>query len=268
VRRGLASSRDQAKAAVEAGLVLVGGAPAQKASRMVGPSEPVRFLGPPPRFVSRGGEKLDAALSAFGIDPAGRRALDVGSSTGGFTDCLLQRGATEVVAVDVGRNQLHERLRADPRVLSLERTDIRSFAGSAHETFDLVVADLSFISVRAVAQVLADLASDGADLVVLVKPEFEAGRKVVSRGRGVVRDPEVWRDVLMSVASALSDAGAAMIATMVSPLTGGDGNVEFLTHCKVRDESEPSGGETARERVSRLVDGVVAEASRRHLGQD
>src|SRR5439155_14996809 len=136
--------------------------------------EPVEVLGPPPRFVSRGGDKLDAALDRFGVDVAGRRVLDAGASTGGFTDCLLQRGAASVTAVDVGRAQLHERLRADPRVTSLERTDIRSFRTT--EPFPVVVADLSFISLRTVAgALLGDNAASGADVVVLVKPQFEAG---------------------------------------------------------------------------------------------
>ena len=198
---------------------------------MVAPAEAVELLGPPPRFVSRGGEKLDAAIERFGIDVDGKRALDAGSSTGGFTDCLLQRGAARVTAVDVGRAQLDERLRKDPRVESLERTHIRDFA--AEEPFPLVVADLSFISLRSVVQSLVGTnAAPGADVVVLVKPQFEAGREAVSRGRGVVRDPEVWRDALSAVASAFTASGAARIGAMVSPLRGADGNVEFLLHFK------------------------------------
>ena len=198
---------------------------------MVGAAEPVEVLGPPPRFVSRGGEKLDAALDRFIIDVAGKRALDAGSSTGGFTDCLLQRGAAHVTAVDVGRGQLDERLRRDLRVESMERTHIRDFRGA--EPFSVVVADLSFISLRSVADALVGAnAAPGADVVVLVKPQFEAGRQIVSRGRGVVRDQQVWRDVLDDVASAFRAAGAARIGAMVSPLRGADGNVEFLLHLK------------------------------------
>ena len=148
VRRGLVASREQALAAVTGGRVLVGGAPAEKAARLVAPGDAIVLQGPAPRFVSRGGEKLAAALDHFQIDVAGRRALDAGASTGGFTDCLLQRGAATVTAVDVGRGQLHQRLLADARVRSLERTNIRSLsleaAGGA--AFDVVVADLSFIS--------------------------------------------------------------------------------------------------------------------------
>jgi 23S rRNA (cytidine1920-2'-O)/16S rRNA (cytidine1409-2'-O)-methyltransferase len=188
--------------------------------------------GPAARFVGRGGAKLDAALTHFGVDVRGRLGLDAGASTGGFTDCLLQRGAARVVAVDVGRGQLHERLRQDRRVVSLERTDIRSVTlddlGGAPG--DVVVADLSFISLRAVAATLARLTSSDGDLVVLVKPQFEAGRREASRGRGVIRDPQVWRAVLRAVISAFEAAGRAMMGLMVSPLRGADGNVEFFAH--------------------------------------
>ncbi|MEO6121631.1 MAG: TlyA family RNA methyltransferase, partial [Acidimicrobiales bacterium] len=152
VRRGLVPSREQARARIEQGRVLVAGAPADKASRLVDAGEPVAVLGDPPPFVSRAGAKLAAALDRFAVDPAGRRALDAGASTGGFTDCLLQRGAARVVAVDVGHGQLHERLRADPRVVVHDRTNIRGFR--LDEPVDLVVADLSFISLRTVAPAL------------------------------------------------------------------------------------------------------------------
>jgi 23S rRNA (cytidine1920-2'-O)/16S rRNA (cytidine1409-2'-O)-methyltransferase len=228
VRRGLVDSREQAKELIAAGQVMVAGAIADKPARQVSAAEPVELVGPKPRFVSRGGDKLDAALTQFAVDPAGRHALDAGASTGGFTDCLLQRGASHVTSVDVGHGQLHERLRADPRVTVVERTDIRAFRADA--PFDLIVADLSFISLRTVAPALIDMAAPGADLVVLVKPQYEAGRVEAARGRGVIRDPEVWRRVLNEVVSALDDAGAAMMETMVSPLKGADGNVEFLAH--------------------------------------
>ena len=230
VRRGLAPSREQAQEAVAAGRVLVAGAPADKPARLVAPDEPVELVGPPPRFVGRGGEKLEAALDRFQIAVEGRRALDAGASTGGFTDCLLQRGARLVVAVDVGRGQLHERLRADPRVEVHERTDIRAYRSD--EPFELVVADLSFISLRTVASALVALAAPGADLVVLVKPQFEAGRVEASKGRGVIRDPEVRQQAVDGVHSAMEEAGAAMMDVMESPLRGADGNVEFLAHLR------------------------------------
>jgi 23S rRNA (cytidine1920-2'-O)/16S rRNA (cytidine1409-2'-O)-methyltransferase len=218
---------------IDAGRVTVDGAPALKAARLVAPHEAVVVAGAPPRFVSRGGDKLDAALEAFDIPVAGVRALDVGASTGGFTDCLLQRGAAEVVALDVGTNQLHERLRQDERVDSRERTNIRHVrAGDLGAPFTLVVGDLSFISLHAVIDRLVELARPGGHLVLLVKPQFEAGRAEADRGRGVIRDPEVWRQVLGELAGACAARGAAIMGAMVSPLTGADGNVEFLLHLR------------------------------------
>jgi len=212
----------------------VGGAPAEKASRLVAPEEPLRIAGEGPRFVSRGGEKLDAALGHFAIDLAGRIAIDVGASTGGFTDCLLQRGAARVVAVDVGRGQLDQRLRDDPRVTVLERTNVRHLTPDVFddERFPIVTADLSFISLRTVAPNLVRLAAPHADVVVLVKPQFEAGRAEASRGRGVIRDPDIWDRVVDDVAAAFAAEGSDMIGTMRSPLTGADGNVEFLMHLR------------------------------------
>jgi len=212
----------------------VGGAPAEKASRLVAPEEPLRIAVDGPRFVSRGGEKLDAALHQFAIDVSGLAALDVGASTGGFTDCLLQRGAARVVAVDVGRGQLHQRLRDDGRVTVLERTNVRHLMPEqlGGERFPVVTADLSFISLRTVAPSLVALAAPGADLVVLVKPQFEAGRAEASRGRGVIRDPEVWDSAVAGVVAAFADHGSDMMGTMRSPITGADGNVEFFVHLR------------------------------------
>ncbi|HZQ88276.1 MAG TPA: TlyA family RNA methyltransferase [Acidimicrobiales bacterium] len=241
VRRGLVPTREQAQDAIAAGSVVVGGAVANKAARMVAAGEPVEILGPAPRFVSRGGLKLDAALDRFDVDPTGKTALDAGASTGGFTDCLLQRGAASVVAVDVGRGQLHERLRNDPRVRVVEQTNVRHLdvADLDGAPFPLVTVDLSFISLATVAPAVADrLAAPGADVVTLVKPQFEAGRREVSRGKGVVRDPEVWSDVLARTRSALAAQGAAMMDAMVSPLLGADGNVEFLAHFRAHSATD------------------------------
>ena len=222
---------------VEARRVIVAGAVAERAARAVSPGESVIISGPPTRFVGRGAEKLDAALDGFGLDVVGRRAIDVGASTGGFTDCLLQRGAAEVVAVDVGRGQLHERLRADPRVVILERTDIRAVdPASLGAAFDLLVADVSFISLVSVLPAMDSLVGTGADVVVLVKPQFEAGRAEASRGRGVIRDPQVRRRALGRVTSAMSSHGWAIMGVMVSPLTGADGNVELLVHAQARTQ--------------------------------
>lgn len=224
---------------VSDGNVLVGGAPADKPSRLVAPDEPVVVLGPPPRFVSRGGQKLAAALDHFAIDVKGRLTLDAGASTGGFTDCLLQRGAAHVTAVDVGHGQLHERLRADPRVTVLERTDVRRL--SLEPPAEVVVADLSFISLSSVAEaLLGPNAAPQADVVVLIKPQFEAGRVEASKARGVIRDPAVWRRALEGVRSALEARGAAMMGAMVSPLTGAAGNVEFLAHLEAHAGRAPA----------------------------
>jgi 23S rRNA (cytidine1920-2'-O)/16S rRNA (cytidine1409-2'-O)-methyltransferase len=204
---------------------------------MVDGAEAVEVRGDAPRFVGRGGEKLDGAVERFGLGVQGRRILDAGASTGGFTDCLLQHGAREVVALDVGHGQLHERLRADPRVVVIERTNLRHVDPAELGPFDAVVADLSFISLTAVMGTLLACAAPGAWLVLLVKPQFEAGRRAVARGRGVVTDPATWREVLARVIAAAAEAGGAMMGLMASPLRGADGNVEFLLHLR----AEPGG---------------------------
>jgi 23S rRNA (cytidine1920-2'-O)/16S rRNA (cytidine1409-2'-O)-methyltransferase len=241
VRRGLAASRQQAQALVEQGVVLVGGALAEKPARLVAADAPLRVLDTP-RFVSRGGEKLDAALDRFGLSVAGRRCLDAGASTGGFTDCLLQRGAAAVVAVDVGYGQLHPRLQRDPRVTQLDRTNIRyvSLEHVGGVPFETVVADVSFISLTAVLPVLAgELAADRADIVVLVKPQFEAGRAEASRGKGVIRDPSIRAAALQRVASAAESAGASIMGTMESPIPGRAGNIELLLHARIGSREIP-----------------------------
>lgn len=211
----------------------VAGAPASKPSRLVAPDEPLTLRAAPARFVGRGGEKLAAALDRFAVEIDGRRVLDAGASTGGFTDCALQAGAATVVAVDVGRGQLHQRLRTDPRVEVHERTNVRHLEpGDLGAPFDVVVADLSFISLRTVAPALLALCAPGADLLWLVKPQFEAGRQEASRARGVIVDPDIWARVLREVAGTLDGLGAAIMDLMVSPLHGADGNVEFLLHAR------------------------------------
>ncbi len=234
VNRGLASSRSEAGALVAANRVLVAGAVAEKPSRQVSSSEPLVVTLPLPRFASRGGEKLDAALRGFKVDVRGKEALDAGASTGGFTDCLLQWGARRVVAVDVGRGQLLARLRADPRVEVMEGRNIRNLCPEdmGGQRFDIVVADLSFISLTVVAGVLVGLARPAADLVVLVKPQFEAGKALVSKGRGVVRDAGAWASALRSVAEAFVAAGAGAVGVMASPLRGARGNAEFFLHAR------------------------------------
>jgi 23S rRNA (cytidine1920-2'-O)/16S rRNA (cytidine1409-2'-O)-methyltransferase len=231
VRRGLAESRSRAAAAIAAGRVLVGGTVARSAAHQVAPSESVALSGPARRFVSRGGEKLEGALDRFGVVAAGRRVLDAGASTGGFTDCLLERGAERVYAVDVGRGQLAWRLRSDPRVTTLERVNVRHLDPAAlGGAVPLAVADLSFISLLTVAPALDACTTRDAALVLLVKPQFEAGRARVGKG-GVVRDASVHADVLAEVASGLERAGLPVVDAVASPIAGADGNREFFVHC-------------------------------------
>lgn len=232
VRRGLVVSRTGAAEAIRAGRVLVGGAPASTPARQVAAGEAITVTGPPPRFVSRGGDKLDAALRRFRVDVTGRRALDAGASTGGFTDCLLQAGAAHVYSVDVGRGQLAWTLRQDRRVTVVERTNVRALEPAAlGGAVDVVTADLSFISLLTVAPALAGCAIPDGDFVLLVKPQFEAGRALVGRG-GVVRDPAIHRRVLDEIVDGLASSGLLPQAVMPSPRRGADGNIEFLVHCR------------------------------------
>ena len=196
------------------------------------PADLALTLEQPPRFVSRGGEKLAAALDRFALDLHDAHVLDVGASTGGFTDCALQAGAASVVCVDVGRAQLHAKLRVDPRVTNLEKVNARHLAATdlPRREFDAIVMDLSFISLEAVLPAVWPLLRAGGVLVALVKPQFEAGKAEVDRGRGVIRDPAVQEAVLARVRDfALARLAAAqLIGTMDSPITGADGNREFL----------------------------------------
>ena len=230
VERGLAESRAQAQALVLAGLV-----PGyEKAGQQVDESAELTVASPPP-YVSRGGEKLAHALDVLGVDPAGRDCLDVGASTGGFTDVLLQRGAARVIALDVGRGQLHPRLRDDPRVAVLERTNARSLSELPFAP-DLVTCDVSFISLgKALPPALA-LAAPGWEAVILVKPQFEAGRGETQRG--VVRDPEVRRRVLRETAEAALGWGAQVVGVVDSGLPGPKGNREFFLHLVHRERPE------------------------------
>lgn len=232
VRRGLVTTRTQAQVAVRDGLVLVAGRPAPKPSTMVDPAESLELIGPARRFVSRGGDKLDPALERFQVEVRGRRCLDAGASTGGFTDCLLRRGAEHVVAVDVGYGQLAWTLRTDERVTVMERTNVRDIRPTdLPYAPEVVVADLSFISLLLVVPVFAAVAADGADLVLLVKPQFEAGPQDVGRG-GVVRDETVWMRCIENVARGCEEAGLTPVAVMASPLPGPAGNVEFPLHAR------------------------------------
>jgi len=259
VRRELATSRTQARELVEAGRVRVGGAPATKVTRMVDAGEAVLVEGEPARYVGRGGAKLEGAITRFDLDFDGARVLDAGASTGGFTDCALQHGATEVVALDVGHGQLHERLRRDPRVVVLERTNLRHVAPDSLGHFDAVVSDLSFISLTKVMSVLVDGAAPGGWLVLLVKPQFEAGRAEVSRGRGVITDPQQWRGALERVLSSAESTGATVLGLAPSPLRGGDGNVEFLAHLRAPERVSSQDPAAPSAPTQHLIDAALAE---------
>lgn len=232
VEHGHFESRARAQAAIRAGRVRVDGRVLARAADTIPPGAAVEAE-PEHPFASRGGLKLTAALDAFGLDPAGLPCLDVGASTGGFTDVLLVRGAAHVHAVDVGRDQLHPRLRAESRVTSREGVDIRSLEpGSLDPAPRLASVDVSFISLRLVLPALWPLLAPGATLVALIKPQFEAGRERVGRG-GIVRDPEVHAEVCATVRALLEDRGAAILGLVPSPVEGGDGNVEFLIGAKL-----------------------------------
>jgi 23S rRNA (cytidine1920-2'-O)/16S rRNA (cytidine1409-2'-O)-methyltransferase len=228
VERGLVESRSRAQALVMAGRVHVDGAPVTKAGTATAADATVEVIAPP-RYVSRGGEKLETALAAFGVDVAGERCLDVGASTGGFTDCLLQHGAAVVVALDVGRNQLHERLLADSRVTPVDATNARSLdCGALPFRPTLVTADVSFISLRLVLPAVLACAQEPWRALVLVKPQFEAGRGDVRRG--VVRDPEVRRRVLQGFTEFASERGWAVLGVCDSCVPGPAGNREYLVY--------------------------------------
>jgi 23S rRNA (cytidine1920-2'-O)/16S rRNA (cytidine1409-2'-O)-methyltransferase len=222
VERGLAESRAQAQALVMAGLVPGYEKPGQQVADDV-ELEVER----PPRFVSRGGAKLAHALDAFGVDPAGRDCLDIGASTGGFTDCLLQRGASRVIALDVGHGQLHPRLRADGRVTVLERVNARHLASLPFPP-ELIVCDVSFISAARVLPPAIALAAPHWEALVLVKPQFEAGR--AEAPKGVVRDPEVHRRVLRAFSASAASWGARIVGVVDSGHPGPKGNREFVVH--------------------------------------
>ncbi|AWN39442.1 TlyA family RNA methyltransferase [Methylobacterium durans] len=227
VERGHFESRARAQAAIEAGLVRADGRIVARASDRIAPEARIEARAAHP-FVSRGGLKLAAALDAFGLDPEGRVCLDVGASTGGFTDLLLQRGAAHVYAVDVGRDQLHASLRQDPRVTSLEGTDARALDRAAIPLAPALMAiDVSFISLRLVLPALVPLLSAGAGLAALVKPQFEAGRERIGRG-GLVRDAAVHAAVCAEIRACLEGLGVAILGLVPSPVAGGDGNREFL----------------------------------------
>jgi 23S rRNA (cytidine1920-2'-O)/16S rRNA (cytidine1409-2'-O)-methyltransferase len=242
VSRGVVVDIDAAKQAIDDRLVQVNGSIAISYSHLVAPNDQI-LLAVTPRFVSRGGFKLEAALEHFKIDLAGLRVLDVGASTGGFTDCALQHGARQVVALDVGKNLLHEKLRSDERVVEVSETNARDIGDLANtvavagnalfaEKFDVVVADLSFISVHEVLpSMLAVLKADGL-LILLVKPQFEATRLEADKASGVIEDPEIHQRVCREVSEATSQKGCTVLGVIESPIRGQQGNIEFLLGAK------------------------------------
>ncbi len=246
---GLTETRSRAKALIMAGDVLVNGQRETRAGRPVAENDEVT-LRQKPRFVSRGGEKLDHALEAFGIDVTGMVAADLGASTGGFTDCLLQRDASRVYAVDVGHGQLDLKVRNDPRVVTIEKTNAR-FLESLDEPVDIVVIDVSFISLALIFPVVVRLLKPGGICVPLIKPQFEAGRDEIGKG-GVVRDHAIHRLVLERTIAHATENGLAVRGLVASPLQGPAGNVEFLAHLALDGASDD---------IPQLVNAALAEAA-------
>jgi 23S rRNA (cytidine1920-2'-O)/16S rRNA (cytidine1409-2'-O)-methyltransferase len=240
LERGLASSRERAQALILEGRVLVAGQKVEKSGAAVDTTAELRLLGEEPKYVSRGGLKLEKALAHWKIEVSGRVCLDVGASTGGFTDCLLQQGAARVLAIDTGYGQMDARLRSDPRVRLLERTNARYLkAEDVGEAAGLVTVDVAFISatlvlpavMRAVASSRSPVAGETLELVVLVKPQFEAGREKVGKG-GIVRDPEAQQAAVERVRRAVEELGGRDIEVIDSPILGAEGNKEFLLHAR------------------------------------
>lgn len=236
VERGLCETRSRAKAMIMAGDVLVNGQKETRAGRPVSESDDIA-LKSKPRFVSRGGEKMDGALSTFDIDVSGMIAADFGSSTGGFTDCLLQRGAEKVYAIDVGYGILDERMRTHERVVSMERTNARHVE-SLPEPIDIVVMDVSFISLNLMFPAVMRVLQPGGVCVPLIKPQFEAGPENIGK-RGVVRDPAVHEMVLRKVLSQAAEHGLTALGLIASSLRGPNGNVEFLAHLTTSAVAQP-----------------------------
>ena len=234
VQRGLAESADAARALIDEGVVLANGSVVMTHSRQVAPSDEllVKLVD---QFVSRGGIKLEAALAAFTIDVRNQRALDAGASTGGFTDCLLQRGASEVIAIDVGKSQMHERVATNSRVMVIDAFNVRQLEDDIQDLpiplrneFDLVVADLSFISLKSVSRALTARLSKSGNLVVLVKPQFEATKHEVDKSQGVIADQAIRDRVVGEVNESFAEQGWAVRGCIESPIHGAEGNVEYL----------------------------------------
>jgi 23S rRNA (cytidine1920-2'-O)/16S rRNA (cytidine1409-2'-O)-methyltransferase len=250
VQRRLAETRERAHSLILAGAVLVNGSTATRPAQAVAPDVAVELEDNGPDYVSRGALKLKRALDAWRIDPAGMTALDVGASTGGFTDVLLRRGAARVYAVDVGYGQLHYKLRSDPRVVSMERTNARGLTGLP-EAIDIAVLDVSFISLRLVLPPVFHLLKPAAPVVALIKPQFEAGRQHVHKG-GVVRDPAVHRQVLVDLLEWSGAQPWVITDVLPSPIKGPAGNIEFLSRWAQATE-----GQTSHDIIQRALDAAA-----------
>jgi 23S rRNA (cytidine1920-2'-O)/16S rRNA (cytidine1409-2'-O)-methyltransferase len=257
VRQGFAPSRSMAQALLMEGRVKVEGRRVEKPGALVKAEAAIEVAAPERSFVSRGGHKLAAALEAFPVSVEGRTALDVGAGTGGFTDCLLQRGAAAVFAVDVGHGQIDQSLRVDPRVRVIERLNARFISPSdLPGPADLGVMDVSFISATMILPRIPPLLR-GDDVVVLVKPQFEVGRGEVGKG-GIVRDPESWRRALRLVIEGAAGAGLRPSGLIVSPIAGMEGNREFLLHLKILRDAEPRGDDDSG--TAAMIDLAVTAA--------
>ncbi|MBO4668405.1 MAG: TlyA family RNA methyltransferase [Lachnospiraceae bacterium] len=246
---GLVSSREKAKDRILAGDVTVNKKPVAKPGFEVGPDDVVELGGEDMRYVSRGGYKLEKALTEFGINLQGLTCIDAGASTGGFTDCMLQAGAAKVYAVDVGTAQLHESLLEDPRVISVEQTDVRTLQPDMVEGgVDFLAADLSFISLSKVLPVFLPLLKDGGQLVCLIKPQFEAGREAVGKN-GIVKDRKAHKNVLTEVTNLASDMGFSITGLTFSPIRGRGGNIEYLFAGRKTGHSAPGISPKEAERI-------------------
>lgn len=254
VERGLAGGREKAKELIAASVVTINGSPARKASQPVGPEDVLACTATLHSYVGRGGDKLEKALDKTALSPRGCCCLDIGASTGGFTDCLLRHGAARVYALDVGHGQLHPTLCADSRVINLEGTDVRRvdeiLARMGGDRPAVITIDVSFISLTKIWPAVETLAAPEAAVITLIKPQFEAGRAALSK-RGVVKDPAVHRDVLIRLTDFWRDAGWALIHLDYSPITGGDGNIEYLAALR---RTEAAGAAAWPGDVRRLVE--------------
>lgn len=266
VEQGFYESREKAKAAIMAGLVLADGERIEKAGMKVPRSSELKVKGSVHPYVSRGGLKLEKAIRDFGLNMQGRTMLDIGSSTGGFTDCALQHGASYVYAIDVGYNQLDWSLRNDERVCVMERTNFRymtpeDLKGPAP---DFASIDVSFISLRIILPPLVELLKRPADIAALIKPQFEAGREKVGKS-GVVRESSTHKEVLHTVLTFARELGLSLRGLTFSPITGGEGNIEFLAHLRLNDPALPDEGTELD--LDQLIDRIVAEAGQTFGGK-